>query len=307
MIVFCTFFGSFSKLVLKLVSLLNQKKMNDIKRINDAKAKLQERIDSLNERFVRIQGIPLVSDEKQNNEDGPISISGIMQFFDEKWKDTLTHIQQKNYDEALSAFMANFNEILEQKVDLDELREKSDRIYVDSIIDEMNENVAEMLNDSVHKKYDEIREELQQAEFNIDTISQQFESSIDFLKKDLIRFKKQMDVEEPYITSRITQDPKKRHYQIPQQVKKEQCFPLMVPLTKVSKPHPIREKYRPKSHLISPSLPPVYTQQISNEYVHKILKTPSKYTANTEKNVMARFAAKSTYSTPARSVIRGSF
>ena len=283
--------------------------MNDIKRINDAKAKLQERIDSINARFKRIQEIPLVSDDKPKNDDGNISISGITQFFDEKWKDTLTHIQEQDYDEALSAFMGSFNELLEQKVGLDELREKADRIYVDSIIDEMNENVAKMLSDSVHKKYDEIRDQLQQAEFNIDTISQQFESSIDFLKKDLIRIKKQTIVDDDqYLTSRITQEPKKVHYQLsPQPYKKEQCFPLMVPLTKVEKPHPIREKYRPKSHLISPSLPPVNSHQISNDFVRKILTSPTKYTSNTEKNLLHRFSTSSTYSTPARSIIRGSF
>ena len=285
--------------------------MNDKKRIAEAKEKLQERIDSLNERLVRAQGIPFVPDETENGEkeNEDIALSGIIQIFDEKWKETLDELRNKNYDEAINKFMANFDEIMEQKVDLEELREKADRTYVDSILDEMNANVHAMLSDSVHKKYDELREQLEQSEFNIDTLAQQFDSSIELLKKDLIRFKKQaIDTEEPFDPKKITQDPRKIRLKVVQEEKK-QSFPLKTPLERSSKPHPVREKYRPRSQLISPSLPPVKGNQLSNEFVKTIISTPSKFATNnnSEESLIQRFSTTYSYTPPSRTILRGSF
>jgi hypothetical protein len=243
--------------------------MNDKNRIEAVKTKLNERIGSINERFLRARGVPLVPDEDESllisNKD--LEISGQIRFYDEKWRETLSGLKGKYFDRAKEYFMMNFNVLLEKKVDLSDISVKADRSYVDSLLDEMNNNAENMLDDLFHQKYDEIRDKVEQAQFNLETITQQFESSIELLKRDLIRIKKQAIVTvEPFDPKKITQDPKKiRIKEKPPKIKHN--FPLMTPLSNTVKPHPLRDQYRPKSRPQRPSLPPIDAFKITNEFV----------------------------------------
>ena len=278
--------------------------MNDKKRIEATKAKLQERIDSINQRLRRAQGLSLVSDENEVKllSDKDLEIAGKIQFFDEKWKETLSELKEKHFDEARKFFMTNFDDLLEQKVDLSELPEKADRTYVDSLLDEMNENVDNMLNDLVHQKYDGIRDQIEQAQFNMETLTQQFETNMDVLKRDLIRIKKQSTVtEEPFDPKKITQDPMKIRIQAQEKI--EHNFPLMVPLSKTVKPHPVREKYRPKSRLVQPNLPPVSSFRITNEYA----KMMQKVTSPTDETRSLSFKPQTEYKLSPNDVLIGAF
>ncbi|EAY03617.1 hypothetical protein TVAG_161560 [Trichomonas vaginalis G3] len=250
--------------------------------IDTAQTKLQERLDLISAKLNRAKATQLNDDDLENEDIlNNFKLSGKVQFYDENWKETLEKAKtEKDFNTVLASFVQNFTEINAQKVDLTELPPKSDRQYVDSLIELFSKNISEMYKKSVNQSYSQLRDQIQQAEFNLDVVSQQFEQNIDTLRKDLTRFKKQLSAQADtqYKKEQKVKELKLKLQHNTQEI--PQYFPLMVPLTEPRRPAIVRDKYRPKTHTALPSLPSIHAQLVSHKFA-KDLPPPSNDGAET--------------------------
>ena len=172
--------------------------MNDRERIAATENRLQERILSISTRLQRIKYGTYIPDPNSpyilntdDSESRNLKITpGQVDFYDDNWVDVLKLVKDKNYEAALQSFVQTFQDLSTQKVDLSEIHEKSDRQYVDSLIDDINSSVQNLLNDTIQTTYSDIKDELQQAKQNVETIRQQVDQNIELLKKELHKTKK---------------------------------------------------------------------------------------------------------------------
>lgn len=235
--------------------------------IDGAQQKLQERLDSIAAKLERAKVMHSNDDESTNDDIlKDFKLSGKVQFYDENWKETLEKAQSNtDFNEMLRSFITNFQELNAQKVDLTELPPKSDRQYVDSLIDMFQRNISDMYKKSVNQTYSQLKDQIQQAEFNLDVLAQQFEQSIDTLKKDLQRFKKQLTAQ---TDNQAKKEQKLKEIKLKYQHNQEmpQYFPLMVPLAEPKRSAIVRDKYRPKAQTALPTLPSIHTSLVSSKF-----------------------------------------
>jgi len=224
--------------------------MNERDKISIIENKLKERLSSI---FTRLQRVKysntsidnVTSDAFQSDESELRNLKitpGQIDFYDENWRDIIKQVKTKDIDGSLQSFVNNFILLSSQKVDLSELPEKSDRQYVDSLIEEMNQSVQQHIDESLEESYCNIRDELEQARINIETIRQQFDQNIEMLKKDLQKSKKSMQEPEEPEESNISQFLSKKTNYKPLQKNK---LILMAPVSK--KPQPYRTGVKKRS------------------------------------------------------------
>lgn len=241
--------------------------MKEIDRIEQTEARLNERIESIAKRFLRTKGATdLIDDAEQRN----FQITpGQFDFYDDNWTETVDFAKKQQYTEALEAFATNYKKLASEKVDLSELPEKSDRQYVDSLIDEVNTSVNGQLKQIVETKYSTLREQLLQAHMNVDSIRQQFHQTVDFLRKDLYRIRRSLIHEDEKPQEVVSARPDANEHKMHQIELRHSniihTFPLMDPPSPTVKKHtPVRTKYKPKVMPFEPNLDNVEVTNFPN-------------------------------------------
>lgn len=161
-------------------------------KISFYEGQLEERIKSLKQ---KLEDPALYSEDSPDGNQMNIS-SAPLEFYDDTWQRVFDKIKRKRRLDALKALMNTFEQQLDNKVNIVDLKDKADRVFADSLLRDLNTNVQQQLESMISSDYQMLQEQLEQTKNNLEAMHKNFEQSVESFKKELNQYMKDLENDE---------------------------------------------------------------------------------------------------------------
>jgi hypothetical protein len=158
--------------------------LEDIRSLSLAESELEARIESLAWKIGLLKS-PLSSTS--------IPINGTTaEFCEDHWQPVIDKVNSHSLIDAYRLFWEGFQAQLDMRLQVSDLRDKADRLYVDTLLRNVEESVHQSVETAITNEYAEILLEIQQAHDMVGTMKEHFQESVNSFRSELTRFKKKL-------------------------------------------------------------------------------------------------------------------
>jgi hypothetical protein len=129
------------------------------------------------------------------------------QFCEDHWQPIIEQVKYHNLLDAYRSFCSSFESQVDLRVRSSDLRDKANRLYVDTLLRNVEESVHDRIAAAISDEYADVASEIQQALDMISTMREHFVPSIDAFRSELVRFKKKLTEEDQPVQLVAAQPP----------------------------------------------------------------------------------------------------
>jgi hypothetical protein len=156
----------------------------DIRGVAMVEAELESRIEALSWKITMLKARPASS---------AIPLNGTTaEFCEDHWQPVIDKVNSHSLIDAYRLFWAGFQGQLALRLQMPDLRDKADRLYVDTLLRNVEESIHERVEAAITDEYADVLIEIQQARDTVGTMREHFQESANSFRSELTRFKKRL-------------------------------------------------------------------------------------------------------------------